>query len=66
MDAELPTYETYSLMKTQELAIADAMSTFDDPTIYCQRCGGAGAYAFRGWQILCRSCIDKEIGEHFD
>lgn len=42
------------------------MSTFNDPIVYCQRCGAAYAYAFRGWQILCQRCIDKELGEHFE
>lgn len=50
----------------QTPANAAATPTFDDPIVYCQRCGGPYAYAFRGWQILCQRCIDKEIGEYFD
>lgn len=44
----------------------DATTTFDDPEIYCHRCDRPGGIAFRGWQILCQRCIDKELGEYFD
>ena len=43
-----------------------ATTTFDDPTVYCQRCHSPYGQAFRGWLILCQRCIDKEIGEYFE
>ena len=42
------------------------MSISEEPTIYCYRCNQPGGVAFRGWQILCQQCIDKELGEYLD
>jgi hypothetical protein len=50
----------------EESVSVAATHTFDDPTIYCQRCNSPYGIAFRGWLILCQRCIDKEIGEHFE
>lgn len=38
----------------------------EDVLVYCDRCKGPGATAYRGWSLLCTDCVNEELNEFFD
>ena len=38
----------------------------EDPIIPCDRCHKPGGSAYRGWQLLCRSCAHQDDLEWFE
>lgn len=38
----------------------------EEPLICCDRCKSPGGTAYRGWQLLCKSCANEDDMEWFE